>query len=227
MGVLVDFINRLYRKHGMEIIFIICILLSAIVSGILFFKTSSGVQENKPVEDTIKKISTPSGSKITVDISGSVMNPDIYLVEPGTRIKEVLDMAGGLSPEAARVFIYRNVNMARIVTDQEKIYLPSTGEIQSGVFTEKQRYLDYLAPQYSSPKQAPSEGNINTNTAPQKTLVPINTATPTELDTLPGIGKTTAEKIVENRPYSDIQELLNKKIVSQKVFEGIKESIEL
>lgn len=53
----------------------------------------------------------------------------------------------------------------------------------------------------------------------------INTASLSELETLPGIGKVTGQKIVDNRPYTDIQELLSKKVVGNAVFEKIKEKI--
>lgn len=220
MGVSTDFINRLFNKYRIETFFIVCIIFSAIVSVILFFKTSSEISAAETSVPTSQKIETSSRAKITVDISGSVINPDIYEVDANTRIKEVIDMAGGLSADAATVFVYRNINMARIVTDQEKIYIPSAYEIQTGIFTEKQRYLDYLAPQQSKPVESD-------NTSDTKALIPLNTATATELDTLPGVGKTTAEKIIQNRPFTAKQELVDKKIVSQKVFDGIKDSIEL
>jgi DNA uptake protein ComE-like DNA-binding protein len=56
-------------------------------------------------------------------------------------------------------------------------------------------------------------------------LVNINSASVGELDMLPGIGKATADKIIGNRPYGSIDELVGKKIVGEKVFEEIKEKI--
>ncbi len=53
----------------------------------------------------------------------------------------------------------------------------------------------------------------------------INSASVSDLDSLPGIGKITANKIIANRPYGNIEELVAKKIVGQKVFEEIKEKI--
>lgn len=53
----------------------------------------------------------------------------------------------------------------------------------------------------------------------------INTASAQELDKLPGVGPVTAQKIIDNRPYSTIDELLSKKIINSKAFESIKEKI--
>ncbi|OGY23252.1 MAG: hypothetical protein A2172_02675 [Candidatus Woykebacteria bacterium RBG_13_40_15] len=53
----------------------------------------------------------------------------------------------------------------------------------------------------------------------------INTATEKELDSLPGIGPVRAEKIIENRPYESIEDLLNKKVLGEATFENIKDKI--
>ena len=55
--------------------------------------------------------------------------------------------------------------------------------------------------------------------------VDINTATAEELDALPGVGKATAKKIVDNRPYSSKRDLLDKKIISQGTYDKIKDRI--
>lgn len=56
-------------------------------------------------------------------------------------------------------------------------------------------------------------------------LININESSSKELESLPGIGEVTAKKIIDNRPYSEISDLVNKKIVSSKVYEQIKETI--
>ena len=88
--------------------------------------------------------------KIFVDVSGSVKKPNIYQVDFGARIKDVIDKAGGLSDDADVLFFNRNYNLARIVNDQEKIYIPSIMEIDNGIFTQNQRTLDYVLPSEAS-----------------------------------------------------------------------------
>jgi DNA uptake protein ComE-like DNA-binding protein len=53
----------------------------------------------------------------------------------------------------------------------------------------------------------------------------INTASPAELETLPGIGTAYSKKIVDNRPYKRKDELVQKKIVPQATYDSIKDHI--
>lgn len=64
-----------------------------------------------------------------------------------------------------------------------------------------------------------------TNTTYKSDKININTAEQAELEELPGIGPVTAKKILDGRPYGRVEELIEKKIVGQKVWEQIKESI--
>ena len=60
-----------------------------------------------------------------------------------------------------------------------------------------------------------------------QTKVNLNTATQPELEALPGIGPVTASKIISDRPYQQVEDLLNKKVVSKAIFEKIKDSLVL
>lgn len=53
----------------------------------------------------------------------------------------------------------------------------------------------------------------------------INEASTSELESLPGVGAVTAKKIIDNRPYSELNDLLSKKVLSQKVFDQVKDNI--
>jgi len=58
-------------------------------------------------------------------------------------------------------------------------------------------------------------------------LININTAAEAQLDSLPGIGPTTAKKIIAGRPYQNISQLIEQHIVSQAVYLKIKDLISL
>lgn len=144
---------------------------------------------------------------ITVDIEGAVVKPGIYTLKQGARAQEALVLALGLSENADRNWVEKNLNLASKLSDGAKIYIPRAGELQNSATS----YVQGVA----------SDGNI----ASVGSLINVNTATSSELDTLPGVGPATAQKIISNRPYATVDELLSKKSVNSKVFSQIKEKV--
>jgi competence protein ComEA len=205
------------KKYKIEIFLLGASFFIAIFSLILYQKEKA--EEKKEVVEE-KTFNNPLPyKKIFVDVAGAVKNPGVYEATFGARLKDVLDLAGGLSDEADKFFFQRNFNLAKIVIDQEKIYIPSTWEVQSGIFVENQRTLDYTQKTNINWEGGNLENSIN--------KININQATAEELETLPGIGKLTAQKIIKNRPYQTIDELLTKKVISKSTFEKIKDLISL
>jgi len=140
---------------------------------------------------------------ISVDIEGAVVKPGLYKLPQESRIQDGLVAAGGLSAQADREYIARNLNLATKLIDGAKVYVPIIGE----------------AVGKAEALSVSSEGIA------VGALLNINTASQSQLDSLPGIGPVTAQKIITGRPYSSINELLDKKIVGAKVFDQIKGKI--
>ena len=72
-------------------------------------------------------------------------------------------------------------------------------------------------------KMAPSDSKMAP--APKAELLDINSATVDQLEALPGVGKAYSAKIVAGRPYKGKDDLVNKSIVPQKTYDGIKDKI--
>lgn len=162
-------------------------------------KDSSRLEFIPAAQNSALASTTPS-SKIIVDIEGAVMKPGAYEITSGSRIKDLLVLSGGLSANADRIYFEKNINLASKLSDGQKVYIARQGEAVEA-----------------------SQNSLITNFA--QISIGINTASLKDLDSLPGIGMVTAQKIVDGRPYSDISELLSKKIVTSKVFDQIKEKI--
>jgi len=140
-------------------------------------------------------------TEIVVDIQGAVLNPGVYKLPYDTRNVDALAAAGGISEDADRDWVEKNLNLAKKVTDGLKIYIPREGE------------------------QILSKTSQVSNSGVSGPVMNINTASKTELETLSGIGPVTADKIIQSRPYGDIEELRTNKIVGNSVFERIKDKI--
>ena len=204
------------RIHPIETVMIIVASVITVISGVMFY-SSQPQKEVLATTDQVNKIPTPVEEKIYVEISGGIKKPDVYQVPAGSRLYELIDKAGGLSSEADDEYIARNYNLSKLVSDQEKIYIPTKTDIANGIFVEpKDRVLKYV------------EDDLSQNQDTQSDLtVSINSATQDELETLPGVGPVSANKIIDGRPYSTLEDLVSKKVVSSSVFEKIKELITL
>jgi len=200
------------KKYRLEILLLSAAFLITVVSLIIFSVNNQSKDEEEIITNQVESQDLFL-QNIYIDVSGEVIKPDVYKVKPGTRLKEIMDLAGGLSKNADDGYFYRNYNLSRILVDQEKIYVPSVWEVNNGYFIENRQTLDFIT---AIEKAKPNIGLINANNASVE-----------ELDTLPGIGKVTAEKIISNRPYQSVDELLIKKAVNKGVFEKIKNLISI
>lgn len=142
---------------------------------------------------------------IFIDIEGAVVRPGLYKLPHDSRIQDALIAAGGVSASADREYMSKNLNLAIRLTDGAKIYIPKDGE------TESIKSITSI------------KGNADTGLIIGQ--ININTASESELDTLPGVGPVTTEKIISGRPYGSVEELLNRKVVGSKVFSQIKDKI--
>ena len=76
-----------------------------------------------------------------------------------------------------------------------------------------------------APKAPATESKMAPAAAPKVELLDINSASAEELDALPGIGKAYSAAIIKGRPYKGKDDLVQKNIVPQKTYDGIKDKI--
>ncbi|MDP1710267.1 MAG: ComEA family DNA-binding protein [bacterium] len=173
--------------------------------GILFVKTGFNFSGDKVEILSGQNNSTAAGQiegfGLTVEIGGSVVKPGVYKLPGGSRIDDLLVLAGGFSGGADRNWSDKYLNRAAYLADGQKVYIPKVGEQTLG----------------ASAKTATGDQNAS--------LININTASTSQLDSLPGIGPVYAQKIIEQRPYSTLEELVSKGAIKQSVFDKIKDKI--
>jgi competence protein ComEA len=136
---------------------------------------------------------TPVPQVLIVHVAGAVAEPGVLTVTDGARVLDVIELAGGVTSEADLA----QVNLAGVVADGERVWIPIIGEAEPPVVVGSR-----------SPRSG--SGGVGEGAA---VLVDVNTATVDELEVLPGVGPTTAASIVDHRerngPFASLDELLN------------------
>lgn len=154
-------------------------------------------------------------TNIIVHITGEIINDGIIEIEEGSRIADVIEEAGGITEEAD----LSKVNLAYQVSDGQKIYIPNINEKENEIQNSIEEYITNEA----------GDNIIIEGKEISSEKVNINTATQTELETLNGIGPSTALKIInyrnENGKFETIEDLKNVPGIGEQKFENIKEGI--
>lgn len=204
-------------------IIIISIIIVLIIVGIYVYniRFSEDINENTNenqlntsfVENILEK--DDKNKEIIVHITGAVKKNGIVKLKDGARIYDAIEMAGGSTDDAD----LSKINLAYVLEDGQKVYIPKIGEINQENAEE-----EYITFEYGNNKNIIQDYNKGGNEK-----VNINTANQTELETLPGIGTATAEKIIDyrnkNGKFSSIEDIQNVKGIGDAKYENIKESI--
>ncbi len=170
------------------------------------------VQNSSDVVFTTSSTSSAQ-TKIHIDIQGAVMKQGVYEFTDDSRVGDALTISGGLTAGADRQWVAKNLNRAAKLIDGGKIYIPSLIETSEGKTQNP-----------NIKTQNPSDLNNSSNLLGVTTnLVNINTASQAELEALPGIGPVTANRVIAGRPYQTVEELKNRKIIGQSLYNKIKD----
>ena len=171
--------------------------------------TNEEMQERNNIENN-EEVSL--GSYIIVHVTGAVKKQGIVEIEEGSRISDVIEAAGGTTKKAD----LSKINLAYIVQDGQKIYVPSIDDKE----------------EVSSVTQDAGEKVIKDDgqsVSTRKEKININTASQTELETLNGIGPSTALKIInyreQNGKFKTIEDVKNVPGIGDSKYENIKENI--
>lgn len=150
-------------------------------------------------------LQTSSNNTIVVEIKGEVMNPDVYTLSEGSIIKDLIEMAGGLTEEAD----ISNINRAKEINNHDLIIIRNINDVNIDVEAENNEV-----------NEESDDGKIS-----------INDSDISKLKEIPGIGEVKANSIIsyreKNNGFKSIEELKNVDGIGEKTFEKIKDSIKL
>lgn len=134
-----------------------------------------------------------SDDRILVHISGAVNKEGIVELKMGSRIADAIDKAGGIKEDAD----IEEINLAYLLEDGMKIKIPNKQEKDKQSDTVQEENIENYVTTSIGVSNVSKEEEKSKDMKSEK--VNINTATQTELETLPGIGPSTAMKIITYR----------------------------
>lgn len=160
----------------------------------------------------ISKVETSLNDKVTIYISGEVKNPGVVELKYDARLADGVDLCGGLTEDAN----LNGINLAMKIKDEGHYIIPKVGEETKDTVVNDNEYRNE-----NNTLNEPESNNDN--------KININTADLSELDSLPGFGQVTAQKIIEYRQehtkFNSIEELMNIKGIGEKKFNNVKDYI--
>lgn len=149
-----------------------------------------------------------------VFVCGCITEAGVYRLPEGSRLYEAIRMAGGFTERADETYH----NLARLVSDGERVYVPSKEETKE--FGIREKLLDH--------SEAAGSGK-GVEEMQAASVVNLNTATKEALMGLPGIGEAKANDILEYRAkvgrFTAIEEIMNISGIGTSMFERIKGQI--
>ena len=151
-------------------------------------------------------VSQVTKEELAVHICGAVHNPGVYFLADGSRIYQAVEAAGGFTKDAGEEYL----NLAGLLTDGQKIYIPTRQEAEEENLSENGQGNELTA--------MVDDGKVNINTASEEMLC-----------TLPGIGTGKAQNIITYREeqgvFKTTEEIMNVDGIKEGLFQKIRDKI--
>jgi len=170
-------------------------------------------QGRTPAAVSIGSLGSPAKVEIRVQVEGAVAQPGVYRLAQGDRVEDAIKAAGGLTANADS----NRLNLAQRVRDEQRLDVPALAPPRDAPAPDAAAQPAVVAAQAPSQLSAPAAAPAARPTAttrpastprPEPTARPtafsggrvnVNTATQAQLEQLPGIGATSAQRILSYR----------------------------
>lgn len=172
-------IRELWMNYRSQLIggaIVVTLLLFFVGRSVTNHEASTDSKLTTPASTSSVSTSSPHTGRICIDVKGAVKRPGVYRLAGGARVDEAIRAAGGPLPTADM----RQVNLAKELTDQQALYVPTRGE-------------QVPAELAAGSGTAPSESNDN------RPIVNLNSASKEQLCQISGIGDKKADLILAYR----------------------------
>lgn len=170
-----------------------------------------GEAEETTSEVVVNKDEVLEKETLIVEIKGEVKKPDVYTLNKGSIIKDLIDIAGGLTENSD----ISKINRADELQNHQLIVIPN--------INDKDKEVEVV--------QGGDTNNVESNSSQASNKVNINTADLNGLKTINGIGDSKAQSIITHREkngkFKTIDDIKNVTGIGEKIFENIKDKIEV
>lgn len=184
------------------------------------------VENNENIKN--KETNKTDKNKIVIYIIGEVKQEGVYELDENSRISDAIEKAGGTKENAD----LSQINLAYKIEDGMRIYIPKKGELVQDKEKIEDKTQEVVTGKSTDITNTTSVNtNLSTNKKSKTDIekINLNKATQTELETLPGIGPSTAEKIIayrkENGNFKNIEDIMNVNGIGESKYNKIKDLI--
>lgn len=212
----------------MKRIILFVIIMIIIIGGMFIFKSNDNIDAEEVKEEVVEKKEKPVDTKIKVDIKGYVLNPNVYEIEAGARVIDVINIAGGLTDGADT----SSINLSKKLQDEDVIIIYQKSD-EINTLDEYKQQIDYCSKDNNDGcvKEVVTFAKEDNTTIDENNsaIININTASLEQLMTLSGIGESKAQKIIKYREeisaFTSIEDIKNVSGIGDSIFEKIKDNI--
>lgn len=177
---------------------------------------------DETADSTNEESDVDEDTKIIVHVTGAVKSAGIVEIKEGSRIADAIEAAGGFADNAD----ISQINLAYQLEDGQKIYIPSINDEKTDG-SEKVLQKEYVTDEPGD--EVIVEDEETSVKSKESAKININTADQTELEEIPGVGESTALKIIEyrktNGKFKSIEDIKNVSGIGDSKFENMKEKI--
>lgn len=170
-----------------------------------YVNTPAKADANKDIFVNSQTTQSKDSGEITVYINGEVNKAGVYKVKSGSRIDELISIAGGVTSKGDT----QKLNLAKKLKDEDYIFVNSKNTVVNSA----------------------SQGRAVSGTSTSEEKININAATKEELKTIPGVGDVTSQKIIDyrekNGDFKTIEDLKKIGGFGDKSLEKVKDKIDI
>jgi len=199
------------NKNKIIIIIAITIMVITSIVGLIRNNRNDFDYSNIIINDNTEMEVIHEKNKIKIYVTGEVRNTGVIEIEEGERIADAIEKCGGLTEKAD----LKNVNLAYVLEDGQKLYIPNVDNIENIEYITKENGEFIIE----------ATNNIGIK------KINVNKATLSEFQTLPGVGPALAQSIMEYREkhgkFKTIEDMKNVNGIGDKKYEKLKDYIEL